>query len=350
MEFQEKIVQLAERIDVISKQVQTEEATKTSLIMPFFSLLGYDVFNPFEFVPEFTADMGIKKGEKVDYAIIIDEKPVILIEAKSINETLDKHGSQLFRYFATSEAKFGILTNGITYQFFTDLDEPNKMDISPFLEIDLLNIKDNLIAELKKFEKCNFDVSSIFDTASELKYSSQIKKVWDIELTNPSDELIKFFLNNIYDGMKTQAVIDKFRPIIKRSLSQYINEMMNSKIKTAIQTTNEVEEEVAVTQEIVSSERNIITTMQELEAFNVIKGILCTDIEMDKLSYKDNEAYFSILYDNNTRKWICRLRLDGSKHTIAIPDENKKEIRYPLESFNALSDYKDKLLEVISRF
>lgn len=95
--------------------------------MPFFSLLGYDVFDPHEFIPEFTADVGIKKGEKVDYAITKDGKPIILIEAKWCGDNLEKHGSQLFRYFGTTSAKFGILTNGIIYKFYTDLDESNKM-------------------------------------------------------------------------------------------------------------------------------------------------------------------------------------------------------------------------------
>lgn len=48
--------------------------------MPFISALGYDVFNPTEVIPEFTADVGTKKGEKVDYAIKKDDKIIILIE------------------------------------------------------------------------------------------------------------------------------------------------------------------------------------------------------------------------------------------------------------------------------
>ena len=142
MEFEEKLNQFIERVNKITNSISTEEATKTSLIMPFFSLLGYDVFNPNEFTPEYTADVGIKKGEKVDYAIILNNQPTILIEAKSVNENLQKHGSQLFRYFGTTSAKIGILTNGITYKFFTDLDETNKMDSAPFLEINILDLKE----------------------------------------------------------------------------------------------------------------------------------------------------------------------------------------------------------------
>ena len=119
MDFIDQLKQFSKRVESMKDSIQTEEATKTAIIMPFFAMLGYDVFNPQEFVPEFTADVGIKKGEKVDYAILINGNPEILIECKWCGESLSKHGSQLFRYFGTSPAKFGILTNGLIYQFFT---------------------------------------------------------------------------------------------------------------------------------------------------------------------------------------------------------------------------------------
>ena len=125
MEFDEKIKDFIKRIKNLKQVITNEEATKTSLIMPFFSLLGYDVFNPNEFIPEYIADVGIKKGEKVDYAITIDNQVIILIEAKSVNENLKKHDSQLFRYFGTTTSKLAILTNGFEYKFYTDLEETN---------------------------------------------------------------------------------------------------------------------------------------------------------------------------------------------------------------------------------
>lgn len=184
--------------------------------MPFFATLGYDLFNPTEFVPEFTADVGIKKGEKVDYAIVLDGKPTILIEAKSINQQLTKHDSQLFRYFGTTTSKFGILTNGEEYKFFTDLDEPNKMDLTPFLTINITKIKDNQIPELAKFHKDNFDVDKITSSAAELKYLSSLKSYLTSELNEPSDNFVKYLLGEIYDGMKTKQTIEKFKPIIKK--------------------------------------------------------------------------------------------------------------------------------------
>ena len=167
MDFIDQLKQFSKRVESMKDSIQTEEATKTAIIMPFFSMLGYDVFNPQEFVPEFVADVGIKKGEKVDYAILKDGDPIILIECKSISEKLEKHDSQLFRYFGTTTAKFAILSNGQYYRFYTDLDNPNKMDENPFLTINILDIKDNQVPELKKFCKSEFDIDEIFSTASE---------------------------------------------------------------------------------------------------------------------------------------------------------------------------------------
>ena len=222
MGFNEDLKSFAERIIPLKDTISTEEATKMSMIIPFFQLLGYDVFNPSEFCPEYTADVGIKKGEKVDYAILINNQPEILIECKWCGESLTKHGSQLFRYFSTSPAKFAILTNGLTYQFFTDLDEANKMDLTPFLEINIDNLKDAQINELKKFSKEVFDKDNIFSTASELKYSTLIKGLLSQDLDAPSDDFIRYVLSGVYDGPKTQKVIDKFKPIVKKSFNGFI--------------------------------------------------------------------------------------------------------------------------------
>lgn len=141
--------------------MQTEEATKTALVMPFLQLLGYDVFDPIEVMPEFNCDIGTKKGEKIDYAIFKDEKPIILIECKHWQQDLNLHDNQLLRYFHVSNAKFGVLTNGIVYRFYTDLENPNKMDEKPFLEVNLSDYRGIQIEELKKFHKTYFDLDNI---------------------------------------------------------------------------------------------------------------------------------------------------------------------------------------------
>lgn len=318
-------------------------------LVPFFQLLGYDVFNPVEFCPEYVADVGIKKGEKVDYAIIISGEPTILIECKSCTETLDKHSSQLFRYFGTSPAKFGILTNGIVYKFYTDLDESNKMDLSPFLEIDLENIKESLLPSLKKFCKSEFDKDSIFSISSELKYSNLIKDLLKKELDDPSDDFVKLILSSVYDGQKNQRVLDKFKPIIKRSFNSFINELLNQKISSALNTENEkVAEETEIVEEATS---NIVTTQDEIQAFYIIKGLLAEFVNnIDDIVYRDAENYFGILYKDNNRKPICRLQLSGKRMQLLIPDKDKNFERIYIDSLNDIYCHKDKLMESVKRY
>lgn len=352
MEFEERLKKFIERIENVKKTISTEEATKTSLIMPFFSILGYDVFNPNEFTPEYIADVGIKKGEKVDYAIILDNEVKIIIEAKSVNEDLKKHSSQLFRYFGTSKAKLAILTNGIVYKFFTDLDETNKMDSTPFLEVNLLELDDNTTSELKKFCKEVFDTDNIISTATDLKYSNSIEKVLNEEFTNPSDEFIKFVLGKgVYDGVKTQNVIDKYRPILKKSLVSFINEFVNKRLQSALNTTADVKsEEKPIEEETINDSDGIVTTMEELEGYYTVKSILAEIVSPESIYYKDTYSYFGILYDNKVTKWICRIYIKDSCKYIIIPNSNKEEIRYDIGKMSDIYSLKDKLIERLDSF
>ena len=350
MEFIESLKQFSERVTMLKDTISTEESTKMSLVVPLFQLLGYDVFNPSEFCPEYIADVGIKKGEKVDYAILEDGQPTILIECKSCSDQLDKHSSQLFRYFGTSSAKFGILTNGIIYRFYTDLEESNKMDLVPFLEINMLQLKDSSINELKKFCKDNFDKDKIFSTAEELKYSSLIKGVLLKEFESPSDDFVRFILTDIYDGQKNQRVIEKFAPVVKRAFSALVNEIVNSKISSALSVDSEedAEENVNVEEEIPVSK--IVTTEEEIEGFYIIRGLLAGVVPVEDSVYRDTESYFGILYTNNNRKPICRLNLDTKNKQLLIPDENKKFDRIYIQSLNDIYQYRDRLTEVVKRY
>lgn len=357
MDFIDELKQFSKRVDTLKDNLSTEEATKTSLIMPFFAMLGYDVFNPDEFVPEYTADVGIKKGEKVDYAILNNSIPVILIEAKWVKEQLHKHDSQLFRYFGTTKAKFAILTNGITYRFYTDLEEPNKMDEKPFLEINMLDIKETQVSELKKFKKSAFNIDEIFNSASQLKYSNEFKNVFSQDLQNPSDDFVRYFLSAVYDGPKTQIVIEKFRPLIKSSINQFITEMMNDKIKSALGAddipVNDYTEQVAIDDEKPSPQKEsprILTTEEELEAYFIIKNLFKDVVPINEITYKDNERYMAILHNNKSTRWICRLYFNGSKKHIIIPSDDKKGERFDIESVYDIEQKKDELIEVFKRY
>ncbi len=355
MGFNEEIKEFASSIQQRMQSIRTEEATKMSLVLPFFQKLGYDVFNPAEFCPEYTADVGIKKGEKVDYAILDDEgNPSVLIECKWCGDSLEKHGSQLFRYFSTTTAKFGILTNGIIYKFYTDLEEINKMDLVPFWKLNLLQLSDIQLHELKKFCKVDFDSENIFSTAEELKYSNLIKQVLSNELSEPSEEFVRFLLTEIYDGAKTQKIIEKFSPIVKRAFTGFINDIVNKKISSALNVNEDVAatkvEEPASGAESSSHQSKIVTTEEEIEAYYIIKGLLAGVVQIDDVVHRDTESYFGILYQNNNRKPICRINLDKKKKQIMIPDVNKKFERFYIDSLNDLYLYKEKLIEVVSRY
>lgn len=352
MEIKDKLYSLSERMDLLVEQIKTEEGTKQSLILPFFQILGYDVFNPLEFCPEFDADYGVKKGEKVDYAIIIDNEPTILIEAKSCTEKLDKHGSQLFRYFNSSKAKFGVLTNGIKYRFYSDLDEINKMDKRPFFEVDLNNLTDTQINYLTNFQRDSLDVNSILSSAEELKYSNLIKDFFKQQLNNTSEDFTNYILGQVYEGRKTAAVVEKFMPIVKKSFNQFMNETLSTKFAETLNNKNSIQSEIALSDET-PSESDIInkinTTSEELEGYAIIKSILRADINPDDINYKDTETYFGILYQNNTRKWICRLYL-GTKKSIVFPTIDKGQERIYIDSLNDLYQYEDKFKNIVQKF
>ena len=347
MDFLDQIKQFAKRVETLKDSIQTEEATKTSIILPFFSMLGYDVFNPLEFVPEFVADVGIKKGERVDYAIIKDNEPMVLIEVKATNKNLERHDSQLFRYFGTTKAKFAILTNGIIYRFYTDIDERNKMDKEPFLEFNILKIKDGHIQELKKFKKDLFDINTLLDTAGLLKYEKQFKSLFAQQLQEPTDDFVKIFISSVYSGQKNQSVLDRFRPILKKSLNDYINETLNEKIMLALENSDIPKEEstddTAYTKSAVSDD--------ELEAFFIVKTILRDSVDMEDLYYKKTESYFAVLYQNNVRKWICRFVFSDAQKTLFLPQENKRQTdKYIIQNITDIMDYKNNIIAILSRY
>lgn len=212
MDLIDRLTELSKTASRVIDQLETEEATKNALIMPLINALGYNVFDPTEVVPEYTADVGTKKGEKVDYAIMREGAPIILFECKTAGADLDKeHASQLYRYFSVTDARFGILTNGVNYRVFSDLESPNKMDSRPFLEFSILDINDDVAEQLKKFAKATFDLEDILSTASDLKYTKGIKRALMEEWTNPSEELVKLFASRVYQGRMTQTAKNSSR-------------------------------------------------------------------------------------------------------------------------------------------
>lgn len=334
--------------------IQTEEATKNAFIMPFLQALGYDVFNPLEVVPEFVADIGIKKGEKIDYAIFKDGLPTILVECKDWRQNLNVHDGQLLRYFHVSKAKFGLLTNGIVYRFYSDLVAPNKMDEKPFLEFNITEIKDNQIEELKKFHKANFDAESIVNTASELKYTNELKHLLHQELTEPSQDFVKYFAKQVYPSVVTAKILEQFTELTKNSIQQYFSDLITDRLKIALSKEDEKSRKDSFTD--ISAEENlediskINTTEEELEGFLIVKTILRQKIPVTRVTYRDAQSYFAIFLDDNNRKPICRLYLNGGKKQIGLFDENKKETKNEIQSLDEIFNFSSDLLKTIEQY
>ncbi|MEG3136233.1 type I restriction enzyme HsdR N-terminal domain-containing protein [Rouxiella sp. T17] len=358
MEILEKLDLLSEKVKQQASFIQTEEATKSAFVMPFINqVLGYDVFDPVEVIPEFICDVGIKKGEKIDYAIKKNNEIQILIECKKIGEPLNVgHASQLFRYFHVTSARISILTNGQVYKFFTDLDAPNKMDEKPFLELDLLNIDYNVAPELLKLTKGAFDVDSIVNAAGELKYVSQIKKIISSQFQNPEDDFVKLVASKVYDGILTQKVKDLFFTLTKKSLTQWLNDQVNERLKSAISSNPqpEIKEEATAVnlekESMTEDEDGVITTPEEIEGYHIVKSIIRTILPADRVTYRDTKSYFGILIDDNNRRPVCRLHLNRSQMYIGLFDQNKKETRHPIGSLDEIYNFSDALSETAASY
>lgn len=353
MDFKDQIKQLADRVSKMKEAIQTEEATKNAFIMPFIQSLGYDVFNPLEVVPEFVADIGIKKGEKVDYAIIKDGQPIILIECKHWSADLDPHNSQLFRYFHTTRAKFGILTNGILYRFYTDLIEPNKMDEKPFFDFRIDEIKEVQVEKLKEFHKSYFNLDSIINTASELKYMSELRSLIVKETSEPADEFTRYFAKAVYPSIVTPKVLEQFRGLVKRSFSQFITDAINERLKSALasdeQKQEEQQKEELKTVNAAIEVEKVQTTAEEMEGFHIVRAIVCAKVKVARVAHRDQQTYFGILLDDNNRKPICRLYYNGKKKYISLFDTDKEE-KVEIRHNSDLYEYTTRLTGAIDKY
>jgi len=352
MNFVESIRAIAVQIPAQMEHLTTEEATKHALVMPFINCMGYNVFDPREVVPEFTADHGTKKGEKVDYAIVMNGTPIILFECKKCGEELSRnHCSQLYRYFSVTKARVGVLTNGIQYRFYSDLDEKNKMDERPYLEIDLLHFDPNQVAELERLAKASFDIEKVLSAASELKYSGEIKKLLAANLKNPSDEFVRLLVSHVYGGRFTQSVKEQFVEIVRRSFRDFINDQINARLQSALDQGGTEETVAPEGQEQVEAESpatkaRIRTTPEEVEGFHIVKAILREAVDPSRVHHRDTISYFGILLDDNNRKPICRLHFNNlERMQIGLFDKDKNEERYPIDTLDGIYQFADRLKE-----
>ena len=357
MDFKDTVLQLAEKIEKQKNSIATEEATKNAFIMPMIAALGYDIFNPFEVVPEMDCDLIKKKGEKIDYAIMKDEQPIILIECKHCKQDLNLHDTQLQKYFVASNARFGVLTNGIEYRFYTDLEKINIMDEKPFLVINMLDLSDTDIEELKKFHKSYYNADSIFSNANELKYSTEIKSILEEEFAFPSTDFVRFFARMVYEGTVTQKVIEQFTPILKRSIGNVINDIISDRLNVAIKNEEKIypeQNDTSLTSSenklpegvvFIDEESGIITTQEEIDAYNIVKSILRKHIDVSRITYRDYKSYFVVNIDDSWN-WICRFYFGQRRKSICIASSEQDKWEQ-IESLDDIFKYADRMIETL---
>lgn len=332
--------------------------------MPFIAqILGYDVFNPSEVIPEFTADVGTKKGEKVDYAIVKDGEVQMLIEVKKINSELNlNHASQLVRYFHTSNARIGILTNGQHWHFYTDLESPNRMDEKPFLKLDLCNLDSYALPELKRLTKEAFDVDSVITSAEELKYTQGLKQALRDQFADPSGDFAKILASGFYDGIFTAKTREQFTALTKKACDQFIEDRVNARLATALQSTGahvtvsvdtsgpSAPSEDSSEPESTDDKNGIDTTIEELEGYQVVLAMLFGTVALDRVASRDTKSYFGVLLDDNNRKPICRLHFNRRQKFIETFDEQKVGTRHQIESIAQIAEFKDQLVAVVKHY
>lgn len=352
MDFQAHLQELADKIRQSKELVQTEQATKSAFIMPFLQLLGYDVFNPAEVVPEYTADVGIKKGEKVDFAVLREGQPVMLLECKCCGASLDAGKcSQLFRYFHTlTTARIGILTNGVQYLFFTDLDKPNVMDQRPFMEFDMLVPDKALVPELLKLSKANWDMAAALSAATELKYTRALKTVLAAELQTPGDDMVRLLANKVYDGALTAKVREMFTGLVHKAFQQLVKDMINERLTSAMIAPHQMEQTAPAENAGQQPEEPVskVNTMEEEhEGFHLVKAILRRTVDPKRIVMRDTQSYCGVLLDDNNRKPICRLHFNGKQKYIGLFNADKVEERFPIAVVDDIYAFADRLKETV---
>ncbi|KFF22595.1 type I restriction endonuclease [Chryseobacterium sp. JM1] len=354
MELKIKLEQLHQKVVGLKDQINTEEATKNAFVMPFIQILGYDIFNPTEVIPEHICDIGTKKGEKVDYLIRKNDDPILIIECKHWKESADAHNSQLHRYFHVSKSRFGILTNGIVYNFYTDLEKPNIMDEKPFFTINIEDLKDSSIKILESFTKKDYNLESILDSAEALKYIKAIRKEFEKEIETPSDEMVKLLVGRFFEKPMTASRMVSFKEYTKKALTLSINESISFRLKSALSINEQIEKQEETVKTLPVDENNdskIVTTEEELEAFQIAKAILRERVPSERIAYRDTLSYFGILLDDNNRKPLCRFHFNtANKYIETFHNGKDAGEKVLLNNLDEIYHFKDQLLKTLENY
>lgn len=327
MDLATRLAELQKRTIEHREVLLTEEAAKTALVMPFIQALGYDVFNPSEVVPEYTADVGTKKGEKVDYAICNGGNVTVLIECKPSSSELNiNHAGQLFRYFSVTDARLALLTNGVTYQFYSDIEAPNKMDSKPFFTFTMDAIKPTDVKTLENFAKATFDIEKIVKEAGNLKIQSLLRKELEKEFSDPSEEFVKLMARRVYTGNVTAAIKDNTAKLLVSTISTMVRDMVTERLSSALKASTPTATEVSV--EADTAEEEVMTTAEELSGFHIVQAIASKLVHPKRIVIRDAKSYCAILLDDNNRKSLARMHFNGQTTKYFGTFSGKDETRH----------------------
>lgn len=334
MELETRISELSKVVREHREVLLTEEAAKNALVMPFLQALGYNVFNPGEVIPEFTCDVGIKKGEKVDYAICQDGKITMLIECKPANSDLNiTHASQLYRYFSTTDTRIAVLTNGVVYKFFSDIDSPNRMDDKPFFAMQLDAVRKHDLRTLERFTKGNFDIDKIVQEAGNLKTQSLVYKALQEEFQEPSEEFVRLIAAKVHPGRLTTQIRDTFRSLIMQSVSSLIRDKVTERLTSALTASNPTEEAEGENEVTEAT----FTSQEEVDGFNIVRAIASRLVDPKRIIMRDAKSYCAILLDDNNRKTVARLHFNSPTvrylGTFNGKDETRVSVTEPIEIY-----------------
>ena len=354
MDLIDRMTEVANRMRTRLDRISTEEATKTALVMPFINhVLGYNVFDPSEVVPEFNADVGTKKGEKVDYALLQDDNPVMLFECKNYGSNLDDEpASQPLSLFQRDPKRASASSRTASSTASTRTDEANKMDGKPFFEINMLEFSDADVEGLRRFTKTSFNLEQILSTAKDLKYTREIKRLLATEWSDPSEEFVRYIAGQVYNGSRTKAIMEQFTRITKKALAQFLTDRINERLTSALKEevpADEPEESEGATVTDEDEDDGIYTTEEEWQAYFAVKAILLPEVSPEQVVIRDRRTYCGILLDGNSRQPICRLHFNRKQKYVSLFDGEAEE-RVPIDSINDLFQYSDRLLSAVHAY
>lgn len=347
--FIEQLQRLAEQVRRRQPHIRGEESTKQALIVPFLSLLGYDVHDPTELQPEYIADFAKKRSggplEKVDYAIRRDGNPVIFIECKAVDAEPSSHSGQLARYFnATPSVPIAIITNGVRYLFFTDLEERNILSERPFFQFNIFDFVTNDVDILESFGRERYDPATIRERVEEIIYANKINAYIGEELRSPSESFTRFVLSelNLFTGGKrlTPKLVEKFIPTIRRAIQTTLLDMATRSIREQGEASVPVvvppppvapapvaappvtaaaprDAAAATSQSGSKIPAAVVTTPEELEALDIVRQ-LCSDSPLASaapVQHRDTVGWFAI-NAGSTRKVFLRLFFNQRRKSI----------------------------------